>query len=76
MTYPTSLIGIRNLPDELVTRSAGESVIAALQLQVCRADSRGEQANTRKSLGHARQRRPSNLNAALFKMNGEHRNLQ
>jgi hypothetical protein len=76
VTHPTSFIGIHDFSDEFVTRSARESVVAALELKVCRADSGGEQTNARESLGHARQRRPSNLNAALFKMNGEHRNLQ
>lgn len=63
---------IGHFADELVTRRSAESVVSALQFEVCRADAGREQANAREAFGNARQRLTANLDPAGFKMDGEH----
>jgi len=70
---PRFIGSFRDLANEFVTWRARESVISALQLQVGGTDARGEQANSRKSLWHTRQRNVAKLDTAGFQMNSKHR---
>jgi len=74
---PLGLAGARfvnghHLSDEFVAGRAGESVVAALQLEVGRADAGGQQADAREAFGDARKRGAAQFHAAGFEMDGKH----
>src|SRR5256885_8856200 len=51
---------------------SGEPVVAALQLQIGRADPRGQHTNAREPLANTRHRPLAQFDAAVFEMNGQH----
>jgi hypothetical protein len=63
LANPRFVGGLGNLADEFVAGGAGESVVAALQLEVGGADAGGKQANAGETFGNARKGLLADLDA-------------
>src|SRR4051812_41246719 len=70
---PRLVCGLCDFADKFVARRAEEPVVSALEFQVGGTDSRGEQADSRKTFRHSRQRNLAEPHASRFQMNGKHR---
>jgi threonine synthase len=70
---PRFVGGVGDFADELVTGSARETVVSALELEIRGTDSGSEQANPSESFGYAGQREAAKLDFSGFQVNSEHR---
>ncbi len=72
LANPGRIFRIANLAHEFMARSAGESVVAALQFQVSGADSRSQQPDACEAFRNPRERLLANFYAACLKLHSDH----
>jgi hypothetical protein len=70
--FPGDARAIFELAHKLMTGSTGESVVAALQLQIGGADARRQHPNFREPLRHARRWPLSHFDQSVFQMYRQH----
>jgi threonine synthase len=70
---PRFVGGVGDFTHEFVAGRAGKAVVSALKFKVGGTDSGGQQPNPGKAFGYTRQSLLTDLHAAGFEMNSEHR---